>query len=118
MKYSIDVDYRYVTIQLEPKNKLGYTNVPLARAILRRSPQAYLDTDKRNVNATFVFNGARLPEVTFQAGFDEVTDQEFIKNVGSKAQQWLAAEMTRLEALRDSLETLEIAFPREHSNED
>jgi hypothetical protein len=119
MKYAVDSEYRRVTVQLAACDLRGCTHVPLARAILRQSPTKLVEVkDTRTVTVTYQYNGARLPEASFAVAYNEMTDQDFIGLIAGKAQTWLSTEMTRLLDLRESLLTLETAFPRELPSED
>lgn len=124
MKYTIDQDNRRVAIELSGCDKLGYYNVPLAKAIVNngRSERFTIEHNDhcRSVHVDFRFLPSTAAttcveaEVRMQMG-SELTDEPLIQAIKNAAQGWLSNEMTRLLALKKSIETLSEAFPNERS---
>jgi hypothetical protein len=111
LKYCIESDYNKVTIQLEPKNSLHYMNVPLAKALLHHEQTVYPEGCRPfNVSWQAGQEGTRgNPVASYTIPHEDRGNEEKIKAVHGQAQLWLGREITRLEKLKDDLDTLKEA---------
>jgi hypothetical protein len=102
MKYCIDQAARKVIVHLEPCDRLQYTNVPLARAVIKwnvekRFEKRYLTFEMRD----------NEPRASYTVQMEsELNDLAEIKQVQRDAQRWLSDEISRLKAMQQDLELL------------
>jgi hypothetical protein len=107
MKYCIDQDNRKITLHLAAKDRLGYNNVPLSRAIIRKHPEERLGGKYLTFNQD---DGSSQPTASYNVQTcSETTDQEAIVQIGRDAQRWLSDRISSLQELRDNLEIIKEA---------
>jgi hypothetical protein len=102
VKYCIDQATRKVIVHLAPMDRLNYTNVPVARAVIK------WNNEKRFGKRYLTFE---MPENEPRASYtvqmeSELTDLDEINQVQRDAQRWLSDEISRLKAMQQDLEII------------
>jgi Fe-S-cluster formation regulator IscX/YfhJ len=102
LKYCIDQAKRKVIVHLEPCDRLHYTNVPVARALIKWNNERRIG--KRYLTFEMPENDPRA-SYTVQME-SELTDLDEIKQIQRDAQTWLSDEVSRLKSMQQDLEMI------------
>ena len=106
MKYCIDQAARKVIVHLEPRDKLSFTHVPLARSIINHR------TEQRFCGRYLTFEmRENEPRASYTVQMEsDLSNLDEIKNVQREAQIWLSSEISRLKSMQDDLAILKEGY--------
>lgn len=96
-----------MTIHLVARDALGFVNVPLAVALIRRKPEHRIE--HRYITLACL---DKEPTASFCVQTaTELSDQETIVQVGRDVQHWLSNRISQLQEMRNNLEIISDAYP-------
>jgi hypothetical protein len=106
VKYCIDQAARRVVVALEPRDRLSFTHVPLARAIIKHR------TEQRFCGRYLTFEmRENEPKASYVVQLEsDLSNLDEIKNVQREAQSWLSGEISRLKSMQGDLEILKEGY--------